>query len=44
MADHPEDELEYTRARKCVEKAVPQHIEQWAAAVGLTVTDHSEKM
>ena len=40
MADHPEDESEYTRARKCVEKAVPQHIEQWAAAVGLTVTDH----
>jgi hypothetical protein len=30
---------ERDKAREAVEKAVQQHIEQWAAAVGLTVTD-----
>ena len=34
-----EEEPEDVRARKCVEKIVPQHIEQWAAAIGLTATD-----
>jgi hypothetical protein len=34
-----EEEPEAVRARKCVEKIVPQHIEQWAAAIGLTATD-----
>jgi hypothetical protein len=34
-----EEEPEYVRARKCVEKIVPQHIKQWAAAIGQTATD-----
>ena len=32
-------EPEDIRARKLVEEVVPQHIEQWAAAIGLRRTD-----
>lgn len=38
MAERP-DESEYTRARKCVEKDVSQHVERWGALLGLTRPD-----